>query len=87
MVFVFISSNYEIFKELYMEYARRIFNTIHSDYPHIIISGPYMDVKTYGKPVCSFNALLVTGGQLKGMLQFELKKDFFDEYTFSYKNY
>ena len=44
-----------------MEYSQTVFTNLKSDFPYIIMTGPYQDMKTYGYFACSFNSLLVTG--------------------------
>ena len=50
----------DFFKELYYEYSQLILKNT-TDFPFVFLNGPYMDVKTYGRPVCSMNAILVYG--------------------------
>lgn len=44
-----------------------------SDFPFAYLNGPYLDVKTYGYPICSINALMMINQTFKGFIKFDKK--------------
>ncbi|MCB0512749.1 MAG: hypothetical protein KDC72_09380 [Bacteroidetes bacterium] len=58
-------------------YTMKAFDPNISDYPFIILSGPYKDKMNYRYPTCSFNTLLVMNKQFVGIMQIEIRSSYF----------
>lgn len=78
--YIIILESYFYYSQITYGYAR-LKNL--SDYPYIILNGPYNDVKTFGPPLLSFNSLLIFNNTWKGLIQVELRRKFFNNYILS----